>query len=180
MENQENKIIETIEEVDISDKKKSSFLEKLISFIKKDPKKAITIACVIIAVVVVGIGSISNLSNNYESDGSSNSGKGGGVTDDMYIGVAKQIIAKSLKKPSSLEVNDAYIYEKDAYGSAIVCMDITSENGYGGADRDTVYVCVMYLESDGSYQFHPSYNYTENVTNLDVLKSINGFGEPEE
>ncbi len=103
-----------------------------------------------------------------------------GVSDEMYIGCAKEIISKSLKKPSSLEVIDAYIYEKDDYGSAIVCMDITSENGFGGADRDTVYVCVMYLESDGNYKFNPTFNYTENVTNLDILKSINGFGEPKE
>lgn len=103
----------------------------------------------------------------------------GGVSDSMYIGVAKEIMANNLKKPSSLEVNDAYVYEKDGYGSAIVCMDITSENGYGGADRDTVYVCVMYLKSDGSYKFHPTVNYTENIANLYLLKSINGFGEPQ-
>lgn len=102
----------------------------------------------------------------------------GGVSDNMYIGIAEQIMAKNLKNPSSLEVNDAYIYEKDDYGSAIVCMDITSENGYGGADRDTVYVFVMHLESDGSYQFHPTANYTEFVANLDMLKSLNGFGKP--
>lgn len=102
----------------------------------------------------------------------------GGVTDDTYIGCAKQVIAKSLKNPNSLVVNDAYVYEKDDYGSAIVCMDITSENGFGGADRDTVYVCVMYVQSDGKYQFNPNLNYTENITNLDILKSINGFGEP--
>ena len=105
-------------------------------------------------------------------------GTAGGVSNDMYIGVAEQIMAKNLKKPSSLEVNDAYIYEKDDYGSAIVCMDITSENWYGGADRDTVYVCVMHLQSDGRYQFHPTVNYTENIANLDMLKSINGFGKP--
>lgn len=107
-------------------------------------------------------------------------GTAGGVSNDMYIGVAEQIMAKNLKKPSSLEVNDAYIYEKDDYGSAIVCMDITSENGYGGADRDTVYVCVMHLQSDGRCQFHPTVNYTENIANLDMLKSINGFGKPKE
>lgn len=107
-------------------------------------------------------------------------GTAGGISNDMYIGVAEQIMAKNLKKPSSLEVNDAYIYEKDDYGSAIVCMDITSENGYGGADRDTVYVCVMHLQSDGRYQFHPTVNYTENIANLDMLKSINGFGKPKE
>lgn len=102
----------------------------------------------------------------------------GGVSNNMYIGVAKEIMAKNLKKPSSLEVNNAYIYEKDDYGSAIVCMDITSENGYGGADRDKVYVFVMHLEKGGSYQFHPTANYTENVANLDMLKTLNGFGKP--
>ena len=107
-------------------------------------------------------------------------GTAGGVSNDMYIGVAEQIMAKNLKKPSSLEVHDAYIYEKDDNGSAIVCMDITSENGYGGVDRDTVYVCVMHLQSDGRYQFHPTVNYTENIAHLDMLKSINGFGKPKE
>ncbi len=105
---------------------------------------------------------------------------GGGVTDDTYIGCAKQIISKSLKNPSSLVVNDAYVYEKDDYGSAIVCMDITAENGYGGADRDVLYVCVMYVQSDGSYNFHPTCNYTEEKNNLEFLKNINGFGEPKE
>lgn len=111
------------------------------------------------------------------SCGSFSGGANSAVSDEMYIGVAKQIISKSLKKPSSLEVIDAYIYEKDNYGSAIVYLDIASENGYGGTDRDKVYVCVMYLESDGTYQFHPTANYTENIG---ILKSLNGFGEPKE
>ena len=128
-------------------------------------KKAISIVLIILSIVFIFCGC---------------AGIFGGVSNDMYIGVAEQIMAKNLKNPSSLIVNDAYIYEKDDYGSAIVCMDITSENSYGGADRDTVYVCVMYLKSDGSYQFHPTVNYTENIANLDMLKSINGFGEPKQ
>ena len=103
-----------------------------------------------------------------------------GVSDEMYIGCAKQIVSKSLKNPSSLQVHDAYVYEKDDYGSAIVCMDITSQNSYGGADRDIVYVCVMHLESDGSFEYSKTVSYTENELNIGALKNINGFGKPKE
>lgn len=135
---------------------------------EKKMKKLLSISLILVTIICLfgGCNSILNI--------------GGGVSDEIYIGAAKQIISKSLKNPSSLTVNDAYIYEKDEYGSAIVYLDITSQNGFGGADRDKVYVCVMYVESDGKYQFHPTWNYTENITNLDYLKSINGFGEPKQ
>ena len=129
------------------------------------------VLCIILVfVITVGLCSCDSFSG----------GANGAISDEMYIGVATQIISKSLKKPSSLEVIDAYIYEKDNYGSAIVYLDIASENGYGGTDRDKVYVCVMHLESDGTYQFHPTANYTENAANIGILKSLNGFGEPKE
>lgn len=110
---------------------------------------------------------------------------GGGKTEEMYVGCAKDIMAKNLKNPDSMVVNEGYVVEEDEYGTAIVYLDYTAENSFGGSVRNKVYVCVKYLDDDGHYQYSPHFSYIEVRDNykeetLESFKELCDFGEPEE
>lgn len=109
----------------------------------------------------------------------------GGPSDKKYIDCAKQIMSKSMKNPDSLSVNEAYVYEKDDYGSAIVYLDFTGQNSFGGTDRNKVYVCVQHLDNKGNFTYNKTNSYVEvdsgalsNDTLLELLKDFNNWGEP--
>ena len=102
-----------------------------------------------------------------------------GSKDDLYINAAEDLIYNSLKNPYSATLHESYIVEKDDYGRAIVYLDITAENSFGGMVRSEYYVCIHEAKSDGTYRHNGSLSYCEaNNINLEYLKEINGFGEP--
>ena len=107
-----------------------------------------------------------------------------GPSEQMYIDCAKQIMKERLKDPSSMSVNEAYLYEKDDYNNGIVYLDFSCKNGLGGATRYKVYVCVQHLDSDGNFKVSTTADYLE-VDNAEyepaynAFKKINGWGEPD-
>lgn len=104
-----------------------------------------------------------------------------GPSDNDYIDCAKQILSKSLRDPSSLQVHEAYVYEKDDYGSAIVYLDFSSKNGFGGSVRDRYYICVQHLTSDGKFSYSnvcSSIPANQKDYLMNSFKELNGFGQP--
>ena len=102
-----------------------------------------------------------------------------GAKDDLYINAAEDLIYNSLKNPYSATLHESYIVEKDDYGRAIVYLDITAENSFGGMVRSEYFVCIHEAKSDGTYRHNGSLSYCEaNNINLEYLKEINCFGEP--
>lgn len=100
--------------------------------------------------------------------------------DELYISAAKNIVADNLKNPSSAVYNDAYVYEKDDYGRAIVYLDVSAQNGYGGYTRDDWWVCITNMDADGNYTYNRYASHSNKIANLSLLKSLNDFGEPKE
>lgn len=121
---------------------------------------------------------VSELNGNFSD--SSSSGKG---TNDQYINAAKGVISGSLKDPTSAIWNEAYVVETDSYGRAIVYVDVSATNSFGGYVRDAYYVCIQSItgsSSDGvHYQYNPNFAFesADGSYSLSVLKSLNGFGE---
>ena len=99
------------------------------------------------------------------------------VSDSEYIGCAKTLISKALKNPSSAQYNDARIYEKDNYGRAIVYLDISAQNGFGGWVRSQFYVCIHTVDSDGTFTYNSSMPYIddESFSLYESFKVINSF-----
>lgn len=103
----------------------------------------------------------------------------GSSKDDLYINAAKDLMYNTLKNPYSATLHDSYVIEKDDYGRAIVYLDFTAENSFGGMVRSEYYVCIHEAKSDGTYRHNGSLSYCEaNDISLKYLKEINGFGEP--
>lgn len=106
-------------------------------------------------------------------------GSFGSKQDELYINAAEDLIYNTLKNPYSASLHDSYIVEQDNYGRAIVYLDITAENSFGGMIRNEYYVCIHEAKSDGTYRHNGSLSYCEaNDISLDYLKRINGWGEP--
>ncbi|MBQ4612596.1 MAG: hypothetical protein IJB26_03485 [Clostridia bacterium] len=98
--------------------------------------------------------------------------------DSLYISAAKSIVADQLRNPSSAVYNNAYVYEKDDYGRAIVYLDVSSQNGFGGYARDDFWVCINEMTSEGEYSYSKLMSYCTSEGLVDYLKSANNFGEP--
>ena len=64
--------------------------------------------------------------------------------DKQYLSAAEDFICKILKNPYSATLHDSYIVEKDSYGRAIVFLDVTAENSFGGTVRNKFYVCILW------------------------------------
>ena len=80
-----------------------------------------------------------------------------GDINNKYISCAKTLIQNNLKDPSSVIYNDAYVYEKDDYGRAIVYLDYSARNGFGGMGRERKYVFINGLNDDGTFTYHTWY-----------------------
>ena len=101
-----------------------------------------------------------------------------GVSDEKYISCAKTFINSKLKNPSSATYNSAKVYEKDSYGKAIVSLDVSSQNGFGGWVRETYYVCILSVDDDGTFHYSTTMPYIEstNMSLYETFKNINDFG----
>lgn len=99
------------------------------------------------------------------------------VSDSEYIGCAKTLISKALKNPSSAQYNESRVYEKDNYGRAIVYLDISAQNGFGGWVRSQFYVCIHTVDSDGTFTYNSTMPYIddESFSLYESFKSINDF-----
>lgn len=99
------------------------------------------------------------------------------TTDSEYISCAKTLIDKILKNPSGAVYNDSYIVEKDSYGRAIVCLDVSAQNGFGGYVRKEYLVCIQKVRND-DFTYYEHFFWTENssITSLETLKTFNDFG----
>ena len=56
--------------------------------------------------------------------------------DSDYIACAQTLLNGMLKNPYSAQYNASAVYEKDSYGRAIVYMDVSSQNSFGGWVRE--------------------------------------------
>lgn len=101
------------------------------------------------------------------------------VSDSDYIGCAKTLINKALKNPSTAVYNSEQVYEKDDYGRAIVLLDVSAQNSFGGWVRSSYYVCIQSVESDGTFYYNSALPYIEEDTSyqFDYFKEINSFDE---
>lgn len=101
------------------------------------------------------------------------------VSDSDYIGCAKTLINKALKNPSTAVYNSEQVYEKDDYGRAIVLLDVSAQNSFGGWVRSSYYVCIQSVESDGTFYYNSALPYIEDDTSyqFDYFKVINSFDE---
>lgn len=101
-----------------------------------------------------------------------------GTTNEKYIECAKSLISKDLVHPSTAVYNEAKIKETDGYGRAIVYLDISAQNVYGGWSRVEYYVCIQSIASDGTYTYDEKMPYF--IDDYDKLysffKGINNFG----
>lgn len=98
------------------------------------------------------------------------------VSDSNYISCAKTLINKTLKNPSTAQYNSASVYDKDDYGRAIVLLDVSAQNGFGGWVRDEYYVCIQSYDRDGTFTYNSIFPYVNNISNIDSLLIINDFG----
>ena len=106
--------------------------------------------------------------------------------DKLYINAAEDFISRILKNPYSATLQEAYVVEKDNYGRAIVYIDITAENSFGGTVRNQFYVCILEVDDDGGdYRHNGEFSYCEipdtgsaGDIGLSYLKEMNNFGEP--
>lgn len=101
---------------------------------------------------------------------------GGKVSDSDYISSAETVIAEQLKNPSTATFNEAKVIEKDAYGRAIVYIDVSAQNGFGGWVRDEYYVCIQSVKKDGTFTYKSYFNSVNDAMLYDTLKSANDFG----
>ena len=105
--------------------------------------------------------------------------------DKQYLSAAEDFICKILKNPYSATLHDSYIVEKDSYGRAIVYLDVTAENSFGGTVRNKFYVCILEVDNNGGYKHNGEFSYCE-ITDtgsagdigLTYLKEINNWGNP--
>lgn len=99
------------------------------------------------------------------------------VTDSDYISCAKTLLNKALKNPSTAQYNNASVYEKDDYGRAIVYLDVSAQNGFGGWVRSEYYVCIQSVDEDGTFRYNSTVPYTDEKSGYNTLLLINDFGE---
>lgn len=100
-----------------------------------------------------------------------------GVSNEDYISCAKTLINKMLKNPSTAQYNSSGIYEKDDFGRAIVYLDVSAQNSFGGWVRDEYYVCINSVDSDGTFTYSSSVSYVEKSSDIYILKLMNHFDE---
>ena len=99
------------------------------------------------------------------------------VSDADYISCAKTLINKRLKNPSTAQYNSSSVYEKDDYGKAIVYLDVSAQNSFGGWVRDEYYVCINSMDSDGTFTYSSTMPYVEKSSDIYLLKLMNDFDE---
>ncbi len=105
--------------------------------------------------------------------------------DKQYLSAAEDFICKILKNPYSATLHDSYVVEKDGYGRAIVYLDVTAENSFGGTIRNKFYVCILEVDNDGGYRHNGEFSYCEipdtgsaGDIGLSYLKEMNNWGNP--
>lgn len=105
--------------------------------------------------------------------------------DKQYLSAAEDFIYKTLKNPSTAILYDSYIIEKDSYGRAIVYLDVSSENSFGGTVRNKFYVCILEVNDDGGYRHNGEFSYCEipdtgsaGDIGLSYLKEMNNWNNP--
>lgn len=105
--------------------------------------------------------------------------------DKQYLSAAEDFICKILKNPYSATLHDSYVVEKDGYGRAIVYLDVTAENSFGGTVRNKFYVCILEVDNNGGYRHNGEFSYCEipdigsaSDIGLTYLKEINNWGDP--
>lgn len=101
------------------------------------------------------------------------------VDDEKYIAAAKTLVDKILKNPTTAIFNSERIYEKDNFGRAIVYLDVSGQNSYGGWVRQEYYVAINGFQNDDQFNYNPSFYYINEPTEVMMisLKGLNNFGD---
>lgn len=99
--------------------------------------------------------------------------------DSDYIACAQTLLNGMLKNPYSAQYNATAVYEKDSYGRAIVYMDVSSQNSFGGWVREEYFFCIQSLDKDGNFTYltYAYYVTGGNSQAYELLKSMNDFGK---
>lgn len=97
------------------------------------------------------------------------------ASKEDYINAAKSLISEYLKNPSSAIYNTESLVETDDYGRAIVYLDVSAQNSFGGYVRDTYYVCIHQI-TGSSFTYNSIFYSVREKSQLDFLKSSNDWG----
>lgn len=98
-------------------------------------------------------------------------------TDEEYINAAVTLLNEQLNNPATAQMHEKKIYEKDEYGRAIVYIDVSAQNGFGGWSRYKLYYCINKVTPDGQFGYSTIKYYCEDNSELKLLKGMNGFGK---
>ena len=101
------------------------------------------------------------------------------VSDDEFIKYAKSYLFGILKDPGSATIYAAEVHEKDSFGRAIVYIDVSSRNGFGGSVRDKLYICITGVYSDETCSLNATMPFinADSMQLYDLLKKLSNFNE---
>ncbi len=102
------------------------------------------------------------------------------ASNDDYIAAAKQILMDNLANPQSATIHDASVIEKDAYGRAIVYLDVSAQKL--GWVRNDFYVCILGFTNSTTFGHNEGWDIVEDTSygrmlSIATLKAGNDFGE---
>ncbi|MDO4488935.1 MAG: YARHG domain-containing protein [Eubacteriales bacterium] len=97
--------------------------------------------------------------------------------DEEYVGAAKTLIDKVLKNPLTAQYLSEEVVENDDYGRAIVSLDVSAQNSFGGWVRQNFLVCINSMDYDGTFTYNPTLYYVDGYESYEMLKIMNHFGE---
>ena len=60
---------------------------------------------------------------------------------------------------------------------AIVYLDVSAQNSFGGWVRSEYYVCIQSIKSDGTFTYSSTVPYTDEKSSYDILLMLNDFGD---
>lgn len=98
------------------------------------------------------------------------------VGDDYYIGSAKKVLEGTLLNPSTAVYNESRVLEKDPYGRAIIHLDVSGQNAFGGYARNDFYVCITKMDKKGNFEYSSTFSQVKEYSSIPVLKIMNQFG----
>ena len=97
------------------------------------------------------------------------------IADDAtYITAAKSLLSEFLKNPSSAVYNSESVIETDSYGRAIVYLDVSAQNSFGGYVRSEHYICLQSVYGT-LYTYNSMFYSVDSRSQLEYLKSANGW-----
>ncbi|MDL2289443.1 YARHG domain-containing protein [Clostridia bacterium OttesenSCG-928-F22] len=104
------------------------------------------------------------------------------ASDEEYLKCAKSLALERLKAPSTANIIDAIMEEKDSYGRALITVVVDAQNSVGTYLRTNFCIVIDGIKNDGTFNYKTSSGITTYSGNKDAtlnnMKSMNDFGKP--